>query len=145
MNVIAHKREGVGVMYLVCTFLGLVFIGIGAALLGEGILLILFGILLSAVSGYIFYGYVSLPYAVIQIDGEDNLHLPKGKTISLCDVLDVSYRRASAKGIQYKWGSVTLTTRLGKYKYGYIADCEEVAKNLTDMMYRARFENAEQN
>ena len=139
MNVIAHKKSGVGIMYLVCVLLGFILIGIGIATGGEGLLLAVAGLAISGISGFIFVQYILLPYDVISIDQEDNLHLPKGTIVNIKDVLDVSYRRASARSIQYKWGSVTLKTRLGDFKYGYISDCEEVSKQLTDMMYRARF------
>ena len=143
MNVIAHKKSGVGFMYLVCVLLGFMLIGIGIATGAEGLLLAVAGLAISGISGFIFVQYISLPYDVIGIDREDNLHLPKGTVVNIKDVLDVSYRRASARSIQYKWGSVTLKTRLGTFKYGYIADCEEVAKLLTDMMYQAKFVEAD--
>lgn len=139
MNVIARKKEGVGIMYLVCTLLSTVFVGVGIGLSGEMLIIALLGLALLCISGYVFIQYVMLPYDVISIDREDNLHLPKGKVINIKDVLDVSYRRASARHIQYKWGSVTLKTRLGTFKYGYIADCEQVSKILTDMVYHARY------
>ncbi len=139
MEVIAQKKTGVGIMYLACTFLGLIFFGMG---ISDGIIVIgLLGLVLSIISGYIFFEYVSLPYDVIKVDTEGNLHLPKSKVIPLCDITDISYRRASAKGVQYKWGSVTIRTHLEKFKYGYIKDCEEVAKQLTEMMHRAKFDN----
>ena len=58
-------------------------------------------------------------------------------------VNDVSYRRASAKGIQYRWGSVTLSTLYGKYKFGFVADCEEVSKRLTQLVYEEKYRNGE--
>ena len=142
MDVIAHKKSGVGSMYLVCAILALIIIGVGVGTHTAFVLLPM-GLAIGGFSGYIFVDYTRLPYDVIGIDQEDNLHLPKGTVVNIKDVLDVSYRRASARSIQYKWGSVTLKTRLGDFKYGYIADCEDVAKLLTDMMYRARYSNTD--
>ena len=139
MEVIAQKKVGVGIMYLACAFLGIALLGTGIA---DGVIAIaLIGLALSIISGYIFFEYVSLPYDVIKFDNEGNLHLPKNKVIPLNDITDISYRRASAKGIQYKWGSVTIRMHLEKFKYGYIKDCEEVAKQLTEMVHRAKFDN----
>ena len=138
MDVIAHKKSGVGFMYLVCALLGLIIIGLGIGT-HTAFALVPMGLAIGGFSGYIFVDYTRLPYDVISIDRESNLHLPKGKVVNIKDILDVSYRRASARSIQYKWGSVTLKTRLGDFKYGYISDCEEASKKLTDMMYRARF------
>lgn len=143
MEVIARKKTGVGIMYLVCTFFGLTIFGMGIS--DEIIIVGLLGLVLSIISGYIFFDYVSLPYDVIKVDTEGNLHLPKSIVIPLRDITDISYRRASAKGIQYKWGSVTMRTHLEKFKYGYIRNCEDVAKQLTEMMHRAKFENPKKN
>ena len=143
MDVIACKKGGVGVMYLLCTFVGLIISASGFAMMGEGIIMGIAGIAIALISGYVFFSYVSLPYAVIQLDSDNNLHLPKNLVVNVGDVLDVSYRRASARGIQYRWGSVTLSTRLGTYRYGYIADCESVAKSLTDMIYQAKYKKAD--
>ena len=138
MDVVARKKSGVGAMYLVFALLGFIIIGVGIGTHTAFVFLPM-GLAISGISGYIFVDYVRLPYDVIIIDRENNLILPKGNTISIKDVLDVSYKRATARGIQYRWGAIKLKTRLGDFKYGYIADCEEVSKRLTDMMYRARF------
>ncbi len=139
MDIIAHKRNGVGVMYFICTLLGLMITGFGISAFPGGIIIVVMGLVVVGISGFIFIQFITLPYNVICADKEDNLHLPKGKVVSIKDVLDVSYRRATARGIQYKWGSVTLSTRIGTFKYGCISDCEDVAKRLTDMMYQARY------
>ncbi len=142
MDIIARKKSGVGSMYLVCALLGFIIIGVGIGTHTAFVLLPM-GLAISGISGYIFVDYARLPYDVISIDRENNLILPKGNTVSIKDVLDVSYKRATARGIQYRWGTIKLKTRLGDFKYGYIADCEDVSKRLTDMMYRARFSDTD--
>jgi len=77
------------------------------------------------------------------LSDDNKLILPHGVTVSLYAVNDVSYRRASAKGIQYRWGSVTLSTLYGKYKFGFVADCEEVSKRLTQLLYKEKYRNGE--
>ena len=138
MEVIARKRKGVGAMYLCCTIVGvfMAIFGIGATKL----YFILLGILLTAVGGYIYAGYVALPTEVIILESGSVLRLPKGITLNIDDLWDVSYKCATAKGIQYKWGTVILRANSGiVYKYGYVAECEAVAKRLTEMMYAARY------
>jgi len=137
MKVIATKREGLGAMYLICTVVGVACITLGVAM--PNLYSALLGILLSITCGYIYAKYFSLPKVVISIDQNGCLFLPKGVVINIKDVIDVSYRRAAAKGIQYRWGDITLTTRIGKYKYGFIAECENVAKSLTEMMHKAKY------
>lgn len=138
MEVIARRKEGVGLMYLLCTFLGLIFVGMGIAFGVDGILLTVMGAVLGGISGYLTVSYLTLPSAIIIYDGSNTLTLPKEVKLNIKDVIDVSYRRAHGRGISYKWGSVTIKTHIGKYKYGFVAECEDVAKQLTEMMYRAR-------
>ena len=138
MEVIARKRDGIGAMYLFVTVAGICMLvfGIGATTLYFALL----GILLTAVGIYIYAGYVALPTDVIILEHGNVLRLPKGITLNIDDLWDVSYKCATAKGIQYKWGTVILRANSGiVYKYGYIAECEAVAKRLTEMMYAARY------
>ena len=142
MEVIARKREGIGAMYLFVTVAGICMLvfGIGATTLYYALL----GILLTAVGIYIYAGYVALPTDVILLEQGDVLRLPKGITVNIGELADVSYKCATAKGRQYKWGTVILRTKFGTvYKYGYIAECESVSKRLTEMMYAARYNNEE--
>lgn len=139
MNVIATKREGVESMYLACTVASAFITVLGMAMLV--VTTVLLGVVMGITCGYLYFECKKIPNVVISIDENNVLHLPKGVTVSIDDVIDVSYRRASAKSIQYKWGSVALKTKNGMiHKYGYIAECEEVAKRLTDMMYQAKYE-----
>lgn len=143
MEVIARKREGVGVMYLCCTIVGVIttIFGIGSMTIYFALL----GILLTVVCGYMYAGYVALPTDVILLEQGNVLRLPKGGTLNINDLSDVSYKCATAKEIQYKWGTVMLRTKFGDvYKYGYIAECETVAKRLTEMMYAARYNKMEE-
>ena len=138
MEVIARKRDGIGIMYLCCTIVGIfmAIFGVGSA----KFYFILLGILLTVVCGYIYASYVALPTDVIILESGNVLRLPKGITVNIADLADVSYKCATAKGVQYKWGTVILRTKFGTvYKYGYIAECETVAKRLTEMMYAVRY------
>lgn len=35
--------------------------------------------------------------------------------------------------VEYAWGTVTIETKTGKYKYGFVADCAEVERKLNDL------------
>lgn len=138
MNIIATKREGVESMYLVCTVVSVFITVLGFAMLLVPTILL--GVVMMVTCGYLYLECRKIPNIVISADENNTLYLPDGITVSMDDVADVSYRRASARSIQYKWGSVTIKTKNGTlYKYGYIAECEEVAKRLTDMLYQARY------
>ncbi len=138
MEVIARKRAGIGAMYLFVTVVGvcMMVFGIGATTIYFALL----GILLTAIGIYIYAGYIALPTDVIVLEQDGVLRLPKGITLNIGDLWDVSYKCATAKGIQYKWGTVILRANAGiVYKYGYVAECESVAKRLTEMMYAVRY------
>ena len=53
MDVVARKKSGVGSMYLVCTLLGFIIIGVGIGTHTAFVLLPM-GLAISGISGYIF-------------------------------------------------------------------------------------------
>ena len=120
-------------MYLLTLILGCFL-----CFVGEELYQIIAGGLFALISIVILVRYIILPKEIILVDKNNQLHLPKGISLNPKDIVDVSYRRASARSIQYKWGSVTIETRDSKYKFGYVADCEFVAKNIYDLMYKSK-------
>ncbi len=139
MNVIAKKTEGIVLMYSFSLLVGLMLIGIGAAYAETAeILMILLGIALAIISGYHIVKYLQLPHDVITVDNQGILHLPHDVTVNPADLTDVSYKRASGKGFQYKWGEIVLFTHIDSYKFDYVDNCEETAKELTRLMYESK-------
>ncbi len=137
MEIIAEKKGSVGGLYLLCAlFAALMLWGstektrlsTGMAITGTLVLLLCIGVLID------FFRY---PSVLITRDATGLLHLPKNATVSPSEISDVSYRRASAKGFQYSWGTVTVTTYAETYKLRYVGDCEKVAKELLRMTYEA--------
>ena len=122
-------------MYIILTVVGMIMLiyAITEKFLPTGII----GALLTVSGGVWSFIFLSLPSDIIVLF-EDSLILPKGVTVPLESIIDVSYKRASAKGVQYRWGSITLLTYYGSYKYGFVADCEDVAKQLTQMVFEAK-------
>ena len=139
MKVIAHKKDGMGLLYGFVVVMGIFLISLGIGLGLAGIYLWLLGGLICGIGVYYVVKFLMLPSAIIMQDTDGILHLPKGVTVSPADIIDVSYRRASARGLQYAWGSVNIKTHTDEYKYGFVAECEDAAKELTDIMYRARY------
>ena len=133
---IAYKKHSAGILYIILSVVGVMMLisAITEKLLPVGII----GALLTIISAVLSVRYLSLPSDIIVLSEDGSLILPKGVTVSLESVSDVSYRRASARGIQYRWGSITLSTYFGSYKYGFVSDCEDVAKQLTQMVFEAK-------
>lgn len=130
--VIAKRKNAVFPLYIFTALVG-VFV-IVLSFMGDIEFLIL-GILVIAVSAYILIGFCKVPPVIITLDESGVLHLPGNVTITPSEISDVSYKNARAKHIQYKWGSVTIVTYSGTYKYKYVAECEAVAKKLTELKY----------
>ena len=133
---IANKKHSAGILYIILTFVGVMMLisAITEKILPLGIM----GALLTIISTVLSIRFLSLPSDIVVLSEDGTLILPKGVTVSLESISDVSYRRASAKGIQYRWGSITLSTYYGSYKYGFVSDCEDVAKQITQMVFEAK-------
>ncbi len=133
---IAYKKHSAGILYIILTFVGVMMLIF--AIMEELLPLGIMGVLLTIISAILSIRFLSLPSHIIVLSDDGLLILPKGVTVPLESVSDVSYRRASAKGLQYRWGSITLSTYYGSYKFGFVADCEDVAKQLTQMAFEAK-------
>lgn len=120
----AGKSIPVGLLYFVCLLVGVGLIFAGYAQLYW----LIIGIAISLVSLIILIDYIKIPMTPFYINSDDKLVLPKNIVLSMSDILDVSYRRASARGLQYRWGTITVYSTRGTYKYRYISECETVAK-----------------
>ena len=133
---IAYKKHSAGILYIILTFVGVMMLisAITEKILPLGIM----GALLTIISTVLSIRFLSLPSDIVVLSEDGTLILPKGVTVSLESISDVSYRRASAKGIQYRWGSITLSTYYGSYKCGFVSDCEDVAKQITQMVFEAK-------
>ncbi len=137
MKIIAYRKGGLGFLYTITLLVGLAAVSAGIMLMAHPAPIICGGLLV-VISAVILFGYFRTPCEAIVLIDKDTLELPGGVNVKLSDISDVSYRRASAKGVQYKWGKVIISTPSGSYKINYLADCEETAKELTQLMYDAK-------
>ena len=140
MTVIAKKSEGLGFLYCLTAFVGLVLIGSGVfyETNSTSLLTAVFGLVVLAISVYQVVKYFRTPAEIVTIDNQGVLHLPNGVTLDPLDLVDVSYKRARGKGFQYKWGEIILSTRIDTYKFNFVDDCEQTAKELTRLMYESK-------
>ena len=140
MNVIAKKTEGLGLLYSFTALIGLVLVGIGVfyETTSTSWLTALFGVALVAISCYHVVMICRTPAEIITVDNKGILHLPNDVTLDPADLIDVSYKRARGKGFQYKWGEIILCTHIDSYKFNFVDDCEQTAKELTRMMYESK-------
>ena len=142
MNItIARKCHGAGIVYIFATALcvGLLAFTMESDVPFElHLYYLLIGAIPTVLSAVYAIRYLSLPSDIIVLTEDNMLLLPKSVTVPLNTVVDVSYKRAQAKGIQYKWGKIVLQTRDHTYKFDFVANCEDVSKHLTRQMYAAK-------
>lgn len=133
---IAHKEKGVGIICFILVSVGVLgFVyGVQQNLFAAaiGVLLVILGFV-SAVR------YFLLPsqMIVLSCDGR-TLTLPKGVTIPLGSIKQVSYQRGGQGRMTQNWGRVTIYTYSGTYKCDFVANCKDVAEELTRLMNEAK-------
>ena len=129
---IAYKEKGVGIICFILVSMGVLGFVYGvqqnlfAAAIGA--LLVILGFV-SAVR------YFLLPsqMIVLSCDGR-TLTLPKGVTVPVGSIMKVLYYRGEKGQIKMKWGRVTIYTYSGTYKCDFVANCKDVAEELTRLM-----------
>lgn len=138
MRVIAERKSGLLFLYGFCLFCGLFAIVVGFIYKDIDTEMFITGILLTIISLILVIRIASTPKNIIVYDTEDNnLIINKKTVISIKNLFDVSYKRASAKAIQYRWGTVIINKTI---KCRYVSECEEVSKRLTHLMYTKKNE-----
>jgi hypothetical protein len=104
----------------------------------NGVLLVFLSIValvLIVGSAVIVTQYLRTPNNPILYNESEKAIYVGNTKIYLNEIEDLSYVRAAARGIQYKWGTVKIKTKDSKYVVRYIADCEDVCKRLTHLKY----------
>ena len=130
--IIAQRKNAVFPLYVFTAIIG------GAAIVLSfmtDIKFLILGILVEIFSIYVLIGFCKVPPIIITLDENGILHFPGNVTVTPSEISDVSYKPARAKHMQYKWGNVEIVTYSGKYKFKYVAECETVAKKLTELKY----------
>ncbi len=137
MKIIGQRKKGLTVLYGFVLFFSLILCAIGIAY-SDMLFPAIMGLLIAGVAVVLLIGIYKTPEIAIALEGEDTLHLPGGVTVKTAELTDISYRNARSKGVRYKWGKVIIKTYSGTYTVNYLADCEDVAKELTRLMYEAK-------
>ncbi len=136
MKVIAKKKKGLEWIYGIIAGVCLVMLLLMLSTNSEPLLAILF-LVVGIFSVYIFITHVRTPNDLISVDeatGQIYLH-PDNFTVFASNLVDVSYNRATARSIKYKWGTLIIETGIERFEFQYVADVENVAKELTRIMY----------
>ena len=132
----ARKSGAAGALFAICVLVSGLMLATGGVWQGDTALLVVCGVCTAVTLG-VFIDYLRTPVHPFYIDEHDRLVLHDGTVLEMQDIWDVSYRRATGRGVQYSWGRVTITCGLGELKYRYIGDCESIAKSLLRRVYAA--------
>lgn len=130
----ARKSVAAGVLYGVGIAVSGLMLAAWGALQSDALFWVVCGACTAVIIG-VFIDYLRTPMRPFFVDEHDRLVLHDGSVLDMKDVWDVSYRRATGRGVQYSWGSITIASGRGTLKYRYICDCEELAKSLLRLAY----------
>ena len=145
MEVIARRKGGLVALYTVVLLVCALLFGIGAwatATAEDTVpflvgLQIFFGLLLVGICLWVIIGYIRTPEVAVCYEG-GNLHFAGKYTCSPSEVTSVNYKRATARGITYRWGKLYVTAGGRTYTYNYIADVEYAHDCILQLMLEAR-------
>ena len=155
MEVVAKKfnRKSTFIIVLIaCIFMALVGVGLLVAsgyivnypdaLDIIGFVLILLGVILSALMIYALVVFIKLPEDLITFEN-GVFTFPKGVTCRAEEITDVSYDSAnpSYKSVSYDFGFGQIKLRIGdkKVKIKYVSNPSEVAKRMKELVREAKF------
>ena len=139
MEIIAKKKKGIWLLYVFTLIVALFIPTISTvAPKGNGMAFVILSpiwLTISIISIVILVRYKNTPdNAILYNESKKAIYVGNTK-IYLNEIEDLSYVRAAAKGIQYKWGTVKIKTNKTKHVVRYVANCEAVCKKLIDLKY----------
>lgn len=84
--------------------------------------------------------YCSTPVNAIVLLNENEILIDNKIKISISNIVDVSYVKATFRWYQYKWGTVIIKANGEAHRIAYVANCESVQKELTALVYAKKNE-----
>ena len=141
MEIIATRKKGLVYIYIISLILSLFITLAGIISMKENlfnIFLVICGLIMLIFSVYMIIDILKTPKIAIKYNSDNYTLIVYQNTINLKDITFVEYRRARAKHIQYKWGTVIITTPYSKVICKYIKNCEYVAKKIYSLSLKAK-------
>ncbi len=136
VEVIAQKKAGVGLMYVVAA-IALIFLAFMYCImdndLGDFLWIYLATfIVLAIISVVIVVKFLKTKRDMIVREG-DTLYFPNG-SCKIYELIAVEVRRARARFATYDWGKVIITTESRCYELNFVEDVEVVRTRLLSLM-----------
>lgn len=136
-TVIAYKQKNLWIVFLLIALAGAMCVVMGK--MRENLFYVIGGVLLVILSFVSAIRYFLLPsqMIVLSCDGR-TLILPKGATVPVGSIMKVLYYQGKQKQCKTKWGRVTIYTYSDTYHCDFVANCEDVEKELTQLIHKAK-------
>lgn len=145
-EVIAKRKNGLVGLYGAAAALSLFVIILSFFCFGgsssqkiTGIFLLILGGLAFALCVVVSIGVCKTPADII-IYANGVLHFPEG-SCNVSEIKNVEYRRASSRGLQYRWGTIILVLNDRTVKCNYVSDVVQVHNRLVQLMVEAKVKN----
>lgn len=137
MKPIALKEKFPITFYIISFILGIIIliIGFSNTFKSSSFIFCVFGMVLLIISIYYFVIFIKTPNIIISINDNNELILPQNVRINCNELIDISYKKTTAKGYSYSYGKIIIDSKKGTYTYNFVKDCENTCKELTRLMY----------
>ena len=135
MEVIARRKNSLLTLWGLITGLGGLMISVSLVkpfyIQSQKTGMFLIGLMFFGIGCVVLINILRTPKNIICFDGQ-NLLLPQGK-YPLKSLSNVNYRRARIKGVNYRWGRITLTINGQKFEYTGVEDVEKVHDRIMEL------------
>ena len=135
MEVIARRKNSLLTLWGLITVLGGLMIIVSLVkpfyIQSQKTGMFLIGLMLFGIGCVVLINILRTPKNIICFDGQ-NLILPQGK-YPLKSLSNVNYRRARIRGVNYRWGRITLTINGQKFEYTGVEDVEKVHDRIMEL------------
>ena len=133
-RVIARKSSGAIGGIVLAVLMGAIMIFLGVWM-GDISLYIFVpcGVLIFILTLVDIIKFISTPTEIIKVNSKNQLLLPRGVVVNLIEVREVAFKQARARAIRYSFGKVIIVTDNKKYKYDFVKECRQVAKEINNL------------
>ena len=141
MKVLATRKKGLTGVYFLTIFIGLIALVCGIFApknSNEGIPLLIISLAIIITAICMIVDICKTPEIIITYDSDSSILYVLGNRIYLKDIQNVEYKKARAKHIYYKFGTVFITANGNRIKCKYVTDCENVAKEIYKLSIEAK-------
>lgn len=136
MELIAKRSNTNLWIYGTIALSGLAVIILAIVLLDADLLIIMMGLLIMLICGFLCKSILSVPKEIISLDDDNMLVLHFcDKKISPSALTDISYHRAGHQSLPYRFGTLTICSNSGDFTCKHVDNVAEVSRILTDLMY----------